>query len=512
MSDLLEFAEENNPIEISTPKVKKWKVLIVDDEVDMHSLTELVMDDFIFQGREITFFNAYSAAEAKKILKNEKDLAVVLLDVVMETQTSGLDLVKYIRDELNNKLIRIIIRTGQPGKAPEKNIIIDYDINDYKHKTELTKGKMDTVLITAIRAYQDLIILEKSRKGLKKIIEASNNLFVLKSMRQLVEGILLQLTSLLKLEEDSLYLETASFAVNDEMDKLKIVAGTGKYEPFANYPLEESVSDKIQEMIIESQRNKESYFIDNFFIGYFKSGKNKENILLLESSYIMEPTDKYLIELFSRNLTIAFQNNMRKSESINTRDEILYTLGEVTERHNTRGTRHVHRVGEIAFQLADLSGLSHKQAEEIKIAAAMHDVGKTLLKDQILDKQTSLTEREIEEMRYHTEGGEEILKAHHLSLLENAAIVAAQHHEKWDGTGYPNGLKGEQIALAARITSIALIYDALLHDQPYRKAWEEVEVLKYIKENSGKIFDPTLVDLFFENYTLINDINQMYPG
>ena len=173
MPEFLKFADEEIEKNDSSQLMKMWKVLIVDDEADIHSITELVMDDFLFQGRKITFLNAYSAKEAKEILKEHNDVAVILLDVVMETETAGLDLVKYVRNDLSNKLVRIILRTGHPGNAPEKRVIIDYDINDYKHKTDLTKAKLDTKLITAIRAYRDLIILDKSRKGLSKIIDAS---------------------------------------------------------------------------------------------------------------------------------------------------------------------------------------------------------------------------------------------------------------------------------------------------------------------------------------------------
>ena len=512
MPEFLKFADEKLPIEENTPDIKMWKVLIVDDETDIHSITELVMDDFIFQGRKITFLNAYSAKEAREILYEHSDIAVILLDVVMETHTAGLDLVKFIRDELNNKLIRIVLRTGQPGSAPEKDVIIDYDINDYKHKTELTKAKLDTTLITSIRAYRDLIILDKSRKGLKRIIDSSNNIFEMKSLRKFIEGILIQLTSLLKLEEDTMYLEASSLAIKRNGDNLKILAGTGKYASLIEKPLKETVPKEILELIIETYNKKESCFEGNHYVGYFESGENKENILLLEGFFELETTDKYLIELFSRNINLAFYNNYRIQNSFDTRDEIIYTLGEVTERHKTLKTHHVQRVGEIAFRLAELTGLNHERSEEVKIAAAMHDVGKILLNDEILEKTESLSELELEKMRLHTDTGEIILRNNRFQLLDNAAEVAAQHHERWDGKGYPNQLKEEAITLPARIASIALIYDALNHDQPYRKAWKEDKILEFIEQNSGKIFDPGLVSLFLANYELINEVNQMYPN
>jgi len=115
-----------------------WKVLIVDDEEEVHHVTKLVLSDFIFNNRKLEFLSAYSEAEARNLLNRHNDVAVVLLDVVMERDDSGLKLVRYIREELKNHLVRIILRTGQPGRAPESNVILEYDINDYKEKTELT--------------------------------------------------------------------------------------------------------------------------------------------------------------------------------------------------------------------------------------------------------------------------------------------------------------------------------------------------------------------------------------
>ncbi|MBN2658179.1 MAG: DUF3369 domain-containing protein [Spirochaetales bacterium] len=509
MSDIIHFAEETEE-DTDLPPRKSWKVLIVDDEEDIHHITKMVMDDFLFQGRNIVFLDAYSGKEARTIVGEHSDIAVILLDVVMETQTAGLDLVKYIREDLGNRITRIVLRTGQPGSAPEKEVIVNYDINDYKQKTELTKSKLDTTLIAAIRAYRDLVILDKSRKGLRKIIDASSDIFEVNSMRKFIEGILLQLTSLLKLEEDTMYLETSTVAVDEKDTSLKIIAATGKYAGYAKQRLIGTLPDPVFQLIKRSMNNKESFFEGNYYVGYFQSGDSRENILLLEGSYELESTDRYLIDLFSCNINIAFENNYKHREQVNTRDDILFTLGEATERHHAAHTSHVRRVGEIAFRLADRLGMNQEQAEEIKIAAAMHDVGKILLNDNILRKTGALTSDEQEEMRHHTEKGEEILRNKKYQLLENAATVAAQHHERWDGTGYPRGLKGGEISLNSRITTLAMIYDALSHDQPYRKAWSEDDVMKFITDNRGKIFDPDLVDLFTKHYEFIKDVNKIY--
>jgi len=150
-----------------------WKILIVDDEIEIHNITKLALKEFIFENKSITFFSAYSGKEAKEIIKNNQDIALILLDVVMETEEAGLEVVKYIRDILDNKIVRIILRTGQPGQVPEDVVIVNYDINDYKTKTELTNRKLFTTVVTALRSFSSLNQIESNKSELERIAAAS---------------------------------------------------------------------------------------------------------------------------------------------------------------------------------------------------------------------------------------------------------------------------------------------------------------------------------------------------
>ena len=153
------------------PNLPPWNVLIVDDNNEVHELTKLVLNNFTFEGRSIRFFSAYSGQESLQILKQHDDIALVLLDVVMETDHAGLDVAKQIREELNNALVRIILRTGQPGQAPEEDVVINYDINDYKDKADLTAAKLKTMTVAALRGYRSLSNLEKLNVTLEKKIQ-----------------------------------------------------------------------------------------------------------------------------------------------------------------------------------------------------------------------------------------------------------------------------------------------------------------------------------------------------
>lgn len=167
-TDELLFADEKE-FETVAHEPKPWKILIVDDEEEVHTVTRLVLSDFTFEGRGLEMLSAYSGKEAMELLKEVDDIAVVLLDVVMEENHTGLDVAKRIREELNNPFTRIILRTGQPGQAPENKVISELDINDYKQKTELTAQKLYVTITTALRSYRDLKTIETNRNSLLQL-------------------------------------------------------------------------------------------------------------------------------------------------------------------------------------------------------------------------------------------------------------------------------------------------------------------------------------------------------
>ncbi|MBW4493242.1 MAG: response regulator [Oscillatoria princeps RMCB-10] len=179
-SDEVIFAEEEEELSFAEEEEEAleqakgtWKILIVDDEQEIHNVTKLALNDFRFEGQSLIYLSAFSGKEAKQLIQEHPDTALILLDVVMEKDEAGLEVVKYIREVLDNKLVRIVLRTGQPGQVPEDVVIVHYDINDYKTKTELTTKKLFTTVLTALRAFRTLTTLEASRRELEKIAAAS---------------------------------------------------------------------------------------------------------------------------------------------------------------------------------------------------------------------------------------------------------------------------------------------------------------------------------------------------
>lgn len=169
--------DEDAPIAVidpTLPPVKPWRILIVDDDKDVHLMTQFALLNVVFMNRPLELISAYSGRDAFKMLQNLSDIALILLDVVMESADAGLILAKQIRDELNNHLVRVVLRTGQPGQAPEQRVIVDYDINDYKGKAELTKQKLFTTVIASLRSYDNLLTIAHSKQALSAS-QAENN-------------------------------------------------------------------------------------------------------------------------------------------------------------------------------------------------------------------------------------------------------------------------------------------------------------------------------------------------
>lgn len=332
-----------------------WKILIVDDDEDIHDVTVLTLKRLSFDDRPLQFLHAYTALEARQYLTSYADVAVALVDVVMEAESAGLDLVKTIRDELKNEAIRIILRTGYPGLAPEESVTLNYDINDYREKTELTAQRLKTVIITALRSYKALVTIQN---------------------------------------------------LNHEID--------------------------------DTQR------------------------------------------------------------------ELIYSLSEIAESRGTDIGKHVQRVGIISALLATKMGFKKDEIETIHLAASMHDIGKMAINDSILNKPGKLTPVEFEHMKKHCEYGYEILRYSERKLLKTAAIIAYEHHENFDSTGYPRGLKGDEISLVSRIVALVDVFDALATKRVYKHVWAQDEILTFIRSQIGMKFDPEIAAVFFENLDEIN--------
>jgi PAS domain S-box-containing protein len=193
-----------------------------------------------------------------------------------------------------------------------------------------------------------------------------------------------------------------------------------------------------------------------------------------------------------------------------TQKEIIYKMGEIGESRSNETGNHVKRVANYSKLLATLYGLDEKESDILFTASPMHDIGKVGVPDSILNKPEKLTDDEWKIMKKHSIIGYNILKNSKREILKAAAIVARDHHEKWDGTGYPRKIKEKEIHIYGRITAIADVFDALGSNRCYKKAWEDKEIFELLKQQKGKHFDPELIDLFFDNIDKFKEIRNRY--
>ena len=333
------FAQEHENFIYNS--LKPWKILISDDEKEIHTITKIVLSNFTYDNRPVKIFDAYSRKETIEILKQHKDIAVILLDVVMETDDAGLLTAQDIRETLKNNLIRIILRTGQPGSAPEKDVISKYDINDYKEKTELTTTKLFTTVMTALRSYRDLHTIEQNKYGLEKIIKSTRAIMEFKSINFFAKSVITQLASLLTISTFENQNNDAIKSLFLQVDKSnKKILATNR--SFMVNSME--IPSELDDLLTKCLQLERSFYTDNTFIGYFKNDNNIIYLIYLECSTGITEIDKGLINIFSSNLSVAFNNIHLTNEILDTQSEIIETLSEVVEKRSKETSNHVLRV------------------------------------------------------------------------------------------------------------------------------------------------------------------------
>ena len=503
-----QFAMEAAPRVLSRP----WTILIADDEPEVHNITKLTLRDHLFYGRPVRFLDAYSGAEAVEILRSEHDVALLLLDVVMESEHAGLLAVQAIRKQLGNHLIRIILRTGHPGQAPEHDVVTRYDINGYKEKTELTAQKLFTLIHTTLGHYRELTALEQHRAGLEKVIDASATILEHNSKQLFLRGALQQLNGMIFAAGDSQANAVNGFAaVRDAGSDLKIVSAHGCYERFEGQSIQTLSDAVVREAVTQAVVQRRSILTDHHFVGFLLSPDGYEQVLFLSGEAPATLVDQRLIELFCRNVAIASENLALHQKIITSQRQVIILLVQAIEERSRETGNHVNRVVEYSLLLGRLLALSDEDLDLLSVASALHDIGKVAIPDAILHKAGKLEPGEWETMQTHARRGEKLLNVHDGELMQAGAIVAGQHHERWDGNGYPDRLREEQIHVFARITALMDVFDALTSRRCYKEPWTVEAATEYLRQQRGRQFDPHMVDLMLENLDGFLEIRERLP-
>jgi len=513
MSKFLFQDEPNTEIleEITTKSNQKfWRVLIIDDDESVHQVTQLVLGNVEIENRKLEIVSAYSSIEAKEILQNDDSFCMAFVDVVMETDDAGLQLVEWIRQDLKNQAIRLILRTGQAGSAPEATVIKKFDINDYKEKTDFTANKMITTVYSSVRGYRDIMTIQRSLDAFKLLISATSDLLRINQLKAFGSAALHHLLTLMELDSSALYIARCETDYDKESTN-SIIACTGKYVSESDSLESSNISGLIKKMIMQAFDNKRHYFGPDSFVGYYETDSNSASVLYIEFEDDSEHFKSNLAELYATNVVLILETLTKKHEIERTQKELLYVVGEAVEARSKETGAHVKRVALICELMAQKLELSEGFINAIRIAAPLHDVGKIAIPEAILHKPGKLNDEEWKIMQTHAEVGAEILSKSQVSLSKLGAKLAHYHHENWDGSGYPEGLKGENIPLEARIMAVADVFDALGSKRCYKQPWNESEIKDFLISQKHIKFEPRLIDIVINNFEEFSAIRAQFP-
>jgi response regulator RpfG family c-di-GMP phosphodiesterase len=413
----------------------EWKVLIVDDDAGVHQVTELALKHFEYKGRGLEFISAYSAQEAKAIIGRDRDIAVVLLDVVMETENAGFDVVAFIRGVIGNKRVRIILCTGNPEYAPERYVIDHYDINDYREKSNLTQDKLYAAIYMGLKTYDDITTLNSQRRSLEYIAQAAPAIFKIATLDSYFRSILTAIIDLLGISEENRNIESLSgfiaYPITD-CGEYKVCHGINSKDVW------EEKEEKISHMLrrLHPQLNN--------MRGVFKEG----------------------------TLAIAIKDKNEIVAAI-----LLENIGQISD-HGRRLLNILSMQASCAFKNIDLFELLSMERQET--------INKLAAESEVNDENTSKHIRRIENLTR--------LLALELML---SRVIAKTHHEHCNGGGCQCGLSSDELSLSGRITALADVCEALVSKRPYKDAWPLDDVLELIRSERAKDFDPKVVDELF---------------
>ena len=301
----LQFVSEDDDSGEQIPSAGRcWRILLVDDDEDVHVATRYALKNAVILDRPLEFLHAGSAAEAKALLQKEANIAVAFVDVVMETKDAGLLLVKYIREVAGLLDTRIILRTGQPGYAPENNVIRDYDINDYRTKSELTSGKLYATITAALRSYSQIRTINANRRGLALIVRASADLMMIMDIREFAANVIVQVATLLNLPQDGLI----CFRRAEANGGFQVAAAAGRFAQYRGQALDALADPLIGSMMERAVSDKRNEFLEGCTTLFVGSSLGRDMVVFIETPLLLEDNERQLIEVFCTNIAVCLDN------------------------------------------------------------------------------------------------------------------------------------------------------------------------------------------------------------
>jgi len=374
MSDEFLFADDEPGVDTEPAAAKEpapepaepWVILIVDDDPAIHATTKMVLRGFTFEGRPAQFLSAGTAAEARTLLEQNPAIAVVLLDVVMESDDAGLRLVRFIRSELNNRRVRIILRTGQPGQAPERDVILNYDINDYKSKTELTAQKLFTSVVAALRGYQDITAIEDHRQGLERILDASSALLDKRKMAEFVSGAVAKIDAICPPCDGVALCSRWTGGEGGAPREPMVLGGGGIFAGCDGKPVRAALPAEAAETVAEALGDARARYEHAHSLLVFRSAsRNHDTIFYLSHRRPLTEDERRLLEVFCSKVAVGFDN--------------VHLYEELTELNRNLESQVSDRTRELvaateAAEAARAEAEAANQAKSLFLATMSHEI------------------------------------------------------------------------------------------------------------------------------------------
>lgn len=498
MSDvLLNIIDDTNEPQLEDTR-EPWKIAIIDDEESVHQVTTLALSRTDILGHPLTFYHAYSAEEGYKLVQENDELAAILLDVVMETPDAGLKLAEQIREEIGRHNVQIILRTGQPGYAPENEIIERYEINAYKTKNELTKSRLFTVLATAIRSYKHLCALENSKVGLRSIIDASSDLLKERSVNDFARGVLLQISALFNIEADGIFCvsqrpHNGPLALRKGVDdEYFVVAASNKYDHFFGKKVDQLDGGDLRGLVNEVLSQKEHHIGEVFSGLYLSTPSMWEGVIMLEGARGLQNADQELLQVFCMNVGLGLENakfftHLNRAAYFDAVTGLYSRLGLIEN-----SLTFVRSKGQICtIYLADLDYF-HNIIESLG-----YDYGNKVLAEMAANL-TRIYGDSVMLARLHTD----VFAILTVNDNRDASDVARE-------CAKPLFVEGNSIRLGVTVgsaTETAQDYNQDVAEQMLRHAEVALKVAKESRRGAGQEFDHQYEELSRNHLNLLNDI------
>lgn len=469
-----------------------WLVIVADDDDGIHRITDIALADVEFEGQPLQLIHTYSAQETFEALKSHPETALVILDVIMETENAGFNLIPRIREELGNSMVRIVLRTGQSG-VPAMQAIREYDINDYKDKLDMSQDTILTMIYSCLRSFKHIRMIDQNKRKTQALFASIPSLLRLSSFSTFVSAAFEQFVSVAEMGGGFVLAQSTGPGSHD----LRVVIGTGAFQGKDGLLLADVIPTEVVDYTLGDVIN--GYIGPRRYIGVYGSVERGTRRVIFADDLPMDESTRSLFDIMADSISTACENLALREEMEETQREMVSVLGEAIQTGSIMPGSHVRHIAETSYLLALGLGLSEREAQMIRLAAPLHDIGRSGIPNSVMNSAAvSRTEQE-EMMREHPMVGYRMLSRGGSEVMQLAAQIALQHHENWDGSGYPFGSAGPEIGLPARIVAVADRLDMAMENLFTREPWSLDKIVDSVAERAGTELDPMIVSVLKQN-------------